>query len=110
MLMYHQAIHCLRFTSNLMCPIQSRMTGVRINELHKFLAEDPYEKMHTIIVDDQLNPNEPLIIPLAFKGVPSYFSYRNPKASEYEDEYIPQIDMTSEAPLWEPSENSCIEQ
>ena len=69
----------------MMYPIQSRMTGVRINELPKFLAEDPDEKMHAIIVDDTLNPNEPLVIPLALKGVMSYLPYINPRASEYED-------------------------
>ena len=57
------------------------MTGVRINELPKFLAGDPDEKMHAIIVDDPLNPNEPLVIPLALKGVMSYLLSRNLRAS-----------------------------
>ena len=70
------------------------MAGVVINELTKFLVEDPYERTHTIIVDGLLNPNEPLVIPLALEGVASYFPYRKPKASEYEDESIPYIDMT----------------
>ena len=81
MLVYHQAINCPRLISNLVYPIQSRMTGVRINELPKFLAEDPDEKMHAIIVDDPLNPNEPLVIPLALKGVMSYLLSRNLRAS-----------------------------
>ena len=42
MLVYHQAIHCPRLTRNLMCLIQSRMAGVRINDILKLLAEDPY--------------------------------------------------------------------
>ena len=46
MLVYHQAIHCPRLTSHLMCPIQSRMAGVIINKFTKFLAEDPDEKTH----------------------------------------------------------------
>ena len=36
MLVYHQAIHFPRLTNYLMCLMQSRMTGVRINELQKF--------------------------------------------------------------------------
>ena len=84
--------------------MQSRMKGVRINEIPKFLGEYLDDKTHTIIVNDMLNPNEPLIIPLSLKGVPNYFLSRKPKAIEYEDESIPHIDMTSEAPLWEPSE------
>ena len=47
-----------------------------------------------------------LVIPLALKGVTSYFPSRKPKASEYEDESIPHIGMTSEALVWEPSETS----
>ena len=84
--------------------MQSRMSGEKINEIPKFLADDPDDDIHAIIVNDMLNPNEPLIIPLSLKGVPNYFLSRKPKAIEYEDESIPHIDMTSEAPLWEPSE------
>ena len=68
-----------------MCPMQSRMKGVRINEIPKFLGEYLDDKTHTIIVNDMLNPNEPLIILLALKGVTSYFPSRKPKSSEYED-------------------------
>ena len=82
MLMYHQATHCPRLTSHLMCPMQSRMSGFRINELHKFLADYLDEKTHEIIVDDPLNPNDPLLIPLSLKGVTSYFLSRKPKASD----------------------------
>ena len=67
-LVYYKAIHCPRLTSHLMCPMQSRMEGVRINEHTKLLAEDPYEKTHAIKVDDTMNPNEPLVIPLVLKG------------------------------------------
>ena len=85
------------------------MAGDKINEIPKFLADDPDEKIHAIIVDDLLNPNEPLIIPLPLKGVPNYFLSRKPKASECEDESIPHIDMTSEAPVWEPYETGFSE-
>ena len=78
------------------------MAGVRINELPKFSAEDIDEKTHAIIFDDPLKSNEPLIIPLVLKGFTSDFLSRKSRESEYEDEYIPHIDMTSEAPVWEP--------
>ena len=110
MLVYHQAIHCPRLTSHLMCTMQSIIVGVIINELPKFLEEDPDEKTHAIIVDDPLNPNKPLIIPLSLKGVNIYFPYKKPKASEDEDEYFLHIDMTSKEPLWEPSETGFPEQ
>ena len=57
-----------------------------------------------------MNLNEPLVIPLALKGVTSYFLSRKPRVSEYKHESIPHIDMTSEAPVWEPSETSFSEQ
>ena len=82
------------------------MEGFRINELTKFLEEDMDEKTHAIIFNDPLNLNEPLIIPFLLKGVTSCFPSRNPKSSEYEDESIPHIDMTSKAPVWDPSDTS----
>ena len=85
MLVYHKSIHCPRLTSHLMLIMQSRMEGVRINELPKFLAEDPDEKTHEIIAYYPLNPNEPLVIPLVLKGVAIYLPSRKPRASEYED-------------------------
>ena len=66
--------------------------------------------MHTIIIDDPMNPNEPPITPLALKGVTSYFQSRKPKESEYEDESTPYIDMKRKAPVWEPSETGFSEQ
>ena len=38
MLVYYQAIHCTRLKNHLMCPIQSLMAGVGINEIPKILA------------------------------------------------------------------------
>ena len=66
--------------------MQSRMEGFNINYLPKFLAEDPDDKKHAIILDGPLNPNELLITPLVLKGVTSYFPSRKPRESEYEDE------------------------
>ena len=86
------------------------MAEVRINELPKFLAEDPDENTHDIIVDGLLNPNEPLIVRLVLKGVTSYFLSRKPRSSEYEDESILHMGMTSKAPVWEPSETVFLDQ
>ena len=106
MLVYHQVIHCERLANNLMCPMQIQMVGVNINETPKCLTEDSYEKTHAIIVNAPLNPNNPPIIPLMLKGVTSYSPYRRPRASDYEDESMPHIDITRESLLWEPTELS----
>ena len=92
-----------------MSPMQSIMELVIIDELPRLLAEYPDENTHAIIVDDPLNPNEPLIIPSALKGVTSHLPSRKPKTSDYEDEYILHIDITSKAPVCEPSEISFSE-
>ena len=106
MLMYHQVIHCQRLANHLMCLMKIWVEEVNINELPKFLAEDPDYNTHAIIVYDPLNTNQPLIIQLVFKGVNSYLPSRKPRSSEYEDESIPHIDMPSQEPVWEPSETS----
>ena len=36
-MVYHRSIRCPRLANHLMCPMQSRMSGVRINELPRFL-------------------------------------------------------------------------
>ena len=90
--------------------MQNWISGVKIIEHHKLLAEDSDKNTTAIIVDDPLNPNEPLVIPLALKGVMRYFLYRNSKESEYEDESIPQIDTRREAPVWDTSDTSFAEQ
>ena len=81
MLVYHQAIHYPILTSNLMCLMQIQTAGVIINELPKFLVEDPNKKTHSIIFDDTLNLNEPMVILLELKAVTSYLPSMNPRVS-----------------------------
>ena len=109
-LVYHQAIHCKSLENHLMCPMQSRVTGVKINELPKFLADKPDDETHAIVVGNPLDTDESLIIPLMIKGVTSYFPTRKPSMREYEDDNIQNIAMTSELPDWEPSEADFAEQ
>ena len=93
-----------------MCPMQSRVAGVKINELPKFLADKPDDETHAIVVGNPLDTDESLIIPLMIKGVTSYFPTRKPSMREYEDDNIQNIAMTSELPDWEPSEADFAEQ
>ena len=89
--------------------MQSRIADVEINELPKFLAKNPDERTHAVVVDDPVS-NEPLIIPLEIKGVTSFFPTRKPTRQEYEEDSIPKINMTSELPDWEPSTADFAEQ
>ena len=61
-------------------------------------------------MNDPLDPQDPLIIPLQLKGVTSYFPVRKPSIGEFEDPEIPHINITASAPPWEPSQSSYAEQ
>ena len=79
-----------------------------MNSLPKYLAEYPDDNMHVIIVNNLLNLNKTLVIPLALKGVTSYLPSRDPRASEYEDKSISRIDTTSKVSVWETYETSFV--
>ena len=107
---YHQVVHHKALRNHLMCPMQSRVVGVKINELPKFLADKPDNETHAVVMNDPLDPQEPLIIPLQLKGVTSYFPIRKPTVGEFEDPDLPHISMTATGPNWEPSEASYADQ
>ena len=90
--------------------MQSRVAGVKINELPKLLADKPDDETHAIVVGNPLNTDESLTIPLMIKGVTRYFPTRKPSMREYEDDNIKNIAMTSELPDWGPSEVDFAEQ
>ena len=103
MLVQNQDIHCKNLT--LLCPMQSRSQGVKINELPKFLCTEPDDETNAIVAEDTLVSDKKLIIPLSLKGVTSYFTVWKPSIEEYGDEYITHIIMTDKEPVWEPSED-----
>ena len=68
---YHQVIYHKALRNHLMCPMQSHVIGVKINKLPKFLADKPDNETHAVIMNNRLDPQEPLIIPLQLKGMTS---------------------------------------
>ena len=100
MLVYHQVINDAKLSNHLMCLMHSLMSGVNINETPKVLAEDIGNKIHATIFNDPLNPKKTLLIILVLKGGPSYLLSRKTISSEYEDNSIPHIDITSHALQW----------
>ena len=107
---YHQVIYHKALWNHLMCPMQSRVIGVKINKLLKFLAYKSDSETHTVIIDDPLDPQEPLIIPLQLKSVTSYFPIRKPIVEEFENSDLPHISMIATGPTWELSEASYANQ
>jgi hypothetical protein len=94
LLLVHQAILMEEMDNNLLCPMQIRTNDVRINECPKFLSENPNKDPHSIHI-----PDEDFRIPLQLNGVTSYFT-RKPTLDEWNT--CRRIDLTYEAPDWNP--------
>ena len=101
MLVVNQAIEVPHLQNHLLCPMQCRMNGVKINELPKFLAETPDKTTHALQVVDPLSES-PLYIPMSLFGITSYFPVQKPTIEEWEDKTCPQIELTAEEPCWDP--------
>ena len=68
----------------------------------KFLLKKPTESIHAIIVEEP-EGGRWLVIPVFINKVTSYFTCRNLTRSEYKDGDLPRIDLSVEAPYWDPS-------
>ena len=76
-LVIHQAISIPHLEHHLLCPMQSRVNDVTINEIPKFLASNPTNETHSIIVTDSDDPEQLMILPLTICGVTTYFPTRH---------------------------------
>jgi hypothetical protein len=75
----HQALLIDAMDTNLLCPMQLRMNEVKVDEVPKFLANNPNDESHALSF-----PNEQgYIIPLSLEGVTSYFLSQKPTLDEY---------------------------
>ena len=104
MLIFHQAIYLETMENHLICPMQCRVAGVTIHDCPKIFVTNPTDQSHAIVIDaDPYTPEDKkLIIPLQLQGVSSVFPIRTPSHAEFDDEDIPRIVMTAEAPEWDP--------
>ncbi len=104
LLKIHQALLIDDMDTNLLCPMQLRMNDVRVDEVPKFLAENPDDQSHALSF-----PNEQgYIIPLSLKGVTSYFPTRKPTLDEYNN--CRCIEISYESPEWNPHSQSFARQ
>ena len=111
MLVFHQAIYLESMENHLVCPMQCRVAGVTIHDCPKLFVKDPTEESHAIVIDaDPYQPEEKLIIPLQLQGVSSVFQVRTPSWAEFEDDDIPRIEMTAQAPEWDPQTSDWAKQ
>jgi hypothetical protein len=109
-LVFHQAIHCCSTANHLLCPMQCRVNDVIINDVPKICLRNPDDLAHSIQVDDPMNPDVKLHIPLLLCGVTSCFNVRCPSAAEFENDDIPKVKMTYESPEWDLADPNWAEQ
>ncbi len=81
-LMINQAIKIDSMHNVLICPMQCRVHGTKVNECPKFLSASPAEDDHALMVHDTDGCSPPLIILLSLDGVTSYFEARCPSLVE----------------------------
>eukprot|EP01082_Thalassiosira_pseudonana_P000070 g27.t1 g27 contig1:60384-63019(+) len=92
--------------NNLLCPMQCRLNGVTVNEIPKFLVDNPTNVTHSLVfpMQEQDDDAQPTIIPLALDGVTSYFLVTKPTQEDVEDESMLHLDLTAENPPWNPQD------
>ena len=93
----HQAILIYHLHDNILCPMQMRMYDVKLNEIPKYLTENPTDQIHSIVMHEKV---ETLLIPLHLHGVTSYFTSRKPTMEEYNN--YTYFSATAVEPEWDP--------
>jgi len=101
----HQALDIPRVRQNLICAMQLRDRGLRVNDEPKHMVPNPTEYHHAITIPADKYHAE-IIIPLGLYGVTHYFPTRKPTREEYENsDTTYHIDLTESEIPWEPAQN-----
>jgi hypothetical protein len=104
MLTVHQAILIPQMKANLLGPMQLRDNDLHVNDEPKYMALNLSKDHHAIDATE-------LRIPLALKGVISYFPSSKPTKEEFELTDLDLcLDLTYESPEWDPSSSMFGEQ
>ena len=102
-LVIHQAIEIPHLDHHLLCPMQCRVNDIEINECPKFLAKEPSEGTHAIVVPDPESPRtKSITMPLCIRGVTSYLPVFAPSREDWELHRYPRIVLTSDGLTWDP--------
>lgn len=105
----NQAIEIPHLVNHLLCPMQLRMNDAKVDDLPKFLADNPTADNHTLILPNQDRGDDDSIrIPLSITGVTSYFDVRKP--TEAEVHRCTKYEATYECPDWDPHSKTFSEQ
>ena len=68
---FHQAILIDHLHNNILFPMQIRMYDVKVNEIAKYLTDNPTDQTHSIVMHEK---EETLMVPLHLHGETSYFT------------------------------------
>lgn len=81
----NQAIEIPHLDKHLLCSMQMRMNDVRVDEIPKFLTDNPTDDTHAVVFPhEEDGKGDALRVPLSLHGVTSYFPVRCPTQEEYE--------------------------
>jgi hypothetical protein len=102
-LVIHQAILIPDLAHNLLSTMQLRLNDVIVNDVPRFLTDNPTLLTHSLVVPTD-DFDQPYVIPLTLFGVASSFPTRKPTIQEYET--LPHITLTGEEPAYDPHDPS----
>ena len=106
-LVINQCIHIPTIKHNLLCPMQLRVNDIKVNDVPKFLSDEPTDQTHAIVIPVQ--DQDDVVIPLSIEGVTSYFPTRRPTPLEYET-IKERYELTYDSPDWEQHSKIFLEQ
>ena len=101
-LMINQAVLVPEMDHCLLCPMQCWINGVEINEVPRFLSQDPTTSTHSIRIANPTDEVHLYTIPLQLEGVVSYFEFPLPTSAEFENPVNPHLELTADSPAWNP--------
>ena len=93
----HHSILINHIHNNLLCKMQMRMYYVEVNDITKYLTDNPTDQTHSIDMHEKVKT---VMIPLNLHGVPSYFTSRKPTMEEYNN--CTHFSSTAVDPEWDP--------
>jgi hypothetical protein len=84
--------------------MQLRDNDLRVNDEPKYMALNPTDHHHAIVIPGKEDNATELRIPLALKGVISYFPSSKPTKEEYESTDLDLcLELMYKSPEWDPS-------
>jgi hypothetical protein len=101
-LVINQAIHIPHLDHHLLCPMQCHVNDVTVGETPKFLAPNPTDEMHALMITDHDDPTQAVHHPLALQVFTSLLHVQKPTRAEGESDRFPWYHLTSESLTWDP--------